>query len=153
MATEHELYMAQALQLAREAFDAGEVPVGCVIVQNGAVVGRGRNRTEEQGNPLAHAELLAITDACRKLGAQRLTHCSLYVTLEPCPMCGGGIVSARIPKIYFGAKEPDSGSCGSVLNLFEEDFPHHPQIVGGILGGDCAALLSDFFLRLRKSKP
>ena len=142
---EHEEYMRQALELARLAMAEGEVPVGCVIVRDGAVVGRGRNRRETAQTALGHAELEAIAQACRTLGGWRLAGCALYVTLEPCPMCAGGIISARIPEIYYGAKDAGFGACGSILNLFEEDFRHHPKIVGHILEAECAALLRDFF--------
>ena len=119
MRQDHEPYMRQALALAEEAAAAGEVPVGCVIVdESGQVLGRGRNRREEDHDPLAHAELLAIQDACRSHGDWRLKHARLYVTLEPCPMCAGGILSARIPEIYYGAKDAGFGACGSILNLF-----------------------------------
>ncbi len=148
---DHQHYMAQALALAQEAYDAGEVPVGCVIVQGERIIGRGRNRREADRDPLAHAELLAIADACRTLGGWRLRDTRLYVTLEPCPMCAGGILSARIPELYYGAKDPDFGACGSILNLFEENFRHHPKIVGHILEEPCAQLLRDFFAQVRGS--
>ena len=144
-----EDYMRQALALAREAADAGEVPVGCVIVKDGQVIGRGRNRREEDNDPSGHAEMAAIRDACRTIGDWRLTGTQLYVTLEPCPMCAGGIISARIPEVYYGAKDAGFGACGSVLNLFEENFRHHPKIVGHILEAECAALLGDFFSGVR----
>jgi len=147
---EHEYFMREALKLAREAFDCGEVPVGCVIVQNGVIVGRGRNRREEKHSALSHAEMEAIADACRNLGAWRLGNTALYVTLEPCPMCAGGILSARIPAIYYGAKDRDFGACGSILNLFEENFRHHPKIVGHILEPECRALLQTFFSDIRR---
>ena len=146
---EREDWMRLALALAREAGEAGEVPVGCVIVKDGAVVGRGRNRREGDRTALGHAEIEAIADACRTLGGWRLRDCTLYVTLEPCPMCAGGIISARIPEIYYGAKDAGFGACGSILNLFEEDFRHHPKIVGHILEAECAALLRDFFAQVR----
>lgn len=146
----HEYYMKEALLLAQEAFEAGEVPVGCVIVKDGVIVGRGRNRREEKRSALSHAELEAIEDACRTLGAWRLTGTQLYVTLEPCPMCAGGIVSARIPELYYGAKDRDFGACGSVLNLFEENFRHHPKIVGHILEEESRELLQDFFSKVRE---
>ena len=149
---EFEKSMELALTLAREAADAGEVPVGCVIVKDGRVIGRGRNRREEDRDPLAHAELAAIADACRTLGDWRLTGTRLYVTLEPCPMCAGGIISARIPELYFGAKDADFGACGSILNLFEENFRHHPKIVGHILEEPCRALLQRFFSDIRGKK-
>ncbi|MCI5690699.1 MAG: nucleoside deaminase [Clostridiales bacterium] len=151
---EHEEYMAQALDLAREAAAAGEVPVGCVIVaRNGEILGRGRNRREEDHSPLAHAELEAIADACRRHGDWRLKGARLYVTLEPCPMCAGGIISARIPEVYYGAKDAGFGACGSVLNLFEEEFRHHPKIVGHILEEPCGALLREFFAGVREKRP
>ena len=151
---EHEEYMAQALDLAREAAAAGEVPVGCVIVaRNGEILGRGRNRREEDHSPLAHAELEAIADACRRHGDWRLKGARLYVTLEPCPMCAGGIISARIPEVYYGAKDAGFGACGSVLNLFEEEFRHHPKIVGHILEEPCGALLREFFAGVRVKRP
>ena len=149
----HQDYMRQDLALAQEAAAAGEVPVGCVIVdKDGQVIGRGRNRREEEKNPLAHAELDAIADACRRYGDWRLKGARLYVTLEPCPMCAGGIISARIPEIYYGAKDAGFGACGSILNLFEEDFRHHPKIVGHILEAECAALLRDFFAQVREKE-
>lgn len=150
---EHEEYMRQALELARQAMAEGEVPVGCVIVRDGAVVGRGRNRRETAQTALGHAELEAIAQACRTLGGWRLAGCALYVTLEPCPMCAGGILSARIPELYYGAKDAGFGACGSILNLFEEDFRHHPKIVGHILEEECVQLLQDFFAQVRKKSP
>ena len=151
---EHEEYMAQALDLAREAAAAGEVPVGCVIVaRNGEILGRGRNRREEDHSPLAHAEPEAIADACRRHGDWRLKGARLYVTLEPCPMCAGGIISAQIPEVYYGAKDAGFGACGSVLNLFEEEFRHHPKIVGHILEEPCGALLREFFAGVREKRP
>ena len=145
----HEDYMRQALDLAREAAAAGEVPVGCVIVRDGEIIGRGRNRREEDRDPAGHAEMDAIRDACRTVGDWRLTGTRLYVTLEPCPLCAGAIISARIPEIYYGAKDADFGACGSVLNLFEENFRHHPKIVGHILEDACRELLGDFFSKIR----
>ena len=149
MPTEQENFMAQALALAAEAAAAGEVPVGCVIVRDGEIVGRGRNRRETAQTALGHAELEAIAQACRTLGGWRLAGCALYVTLEPCPMCAGAIVNARIDRVYYGAKDDKAGCCGSVLNLFMEDFNHHPRVYGGILKEPCAALLRRFFERLR----
>ena len=147
--TERERWMAQALELAREALEAGEAPVGCVIVRDGAVVGRGRNRREGDRTALGHAEIEAIAEACRTLGGWRLTGCTLYVTLEACPMCAGAILNARVPVVCYGARDDKAGCCGSVLNLFEERFNHHPRIYGGVLEGDCAALLREFFQKLR----
>ena len=143
---EREEYMALALALAREAAEAGEVPVGCVIADGeGRVIGWGRNRREESGDATAHAEVEAIRQACAALGNWRLEGCTLYVTLEPCPMCTGAIINARIPRVVFGAREALSGSCGSVIDLFSENYGHHPAVFGGVLAEDCAALLRDFF--------
>ena len=145
----HECYMEQALALAREAAQAGEVPVGCVIVRAGAVVGRGRNRREEKRSALSHAEMEAIAQANETLGSWRLEDCELYVTLEPCPMCAGAIINARVEAVRYGAREEKSGCCGSVLNLFEERFNHRPRIYRGPLERECEALLQEFFQKLR----
>ncbi len=150
---EHTDYMREALMLAREAYEAGEVPVGCVIVKDNRIVGRGRNRREEKQSALSHAELEAIADACETLGGWRLKGTRLYVTLEPCPMCAGGIISARVPEIYYGAKDEGFGACGSILNLFEENFRHHPKIVGHILEEECKELLQTFFTQVREKSP
>ena len=123
---EREDYMQEALALAREAAAAGEVPVGCVIVRQGAIVGRGRNRREERQAVSSHAEMEAMAQANTVLGTWRLDDCELYVTLEPCPMCAGAILNARIPRVYYGARDETFGACGGVLNLFMEDFPHRP---------------------------
>ena len=147
---EREDYMRRALILAREAAACGEVPVGCVIADaQGHVIGTGRNRREETHRADAHAEIEAIGEACAALGTWRLDGCTLYVTLEPCPMCAGAIINARVPVVVYGAKEPNFGSCGSVLNLFEERYGHHPAIYGGVLADACAALLRQFFEKLR----
>ena len=149
-------FMQQALILAQEAAADGEVPVGCVIVRNGQIVGRGRNRRETAKTALGHAEIEAIADACRNLGGWRLWDCTLYVTLEPCPMCAGAIVNARIPKVVYGAADQKAGSCGSVCDLFQMDFNHHPQVVAGVREEACAQLLSRFFQELRvtlRSRP
>ena len=146
---EHRDYMARALELGRQAMEEGEVPVGCVIVKDGVVVGEGRNRRETARTALGHAEIEAIADACRTLGGWRLRDCTLYVTLEPCPMCAGAIVNARIPVVCYGAKDDKAGCCGSVLNLFEERFNHHPRIYGGLMEAECTALLQSFFQNLR----
>ena len=145
----HEKWMNQALLLAREAAAAGEVPVGCVIVRDGVVVGRGRNRREEKQSALSHAEIEAIRQANAALGSWRLSGCSLYVTLEPCPMCAGAILNARIPRVCYGARDAVMGACGGVLNLFMEDFPNTPALVGGLLEEECRAVLADFFQGLR----
>ena len=151
-----EMFMKEALALAREAFDAGEVPVGCVIVRRGEIVGRGRNRREGDGNALAHAEIEAIADACRTLGGWRLWECILYVTLEPCPMCAGAIVNARIPRVVYGASDVKCGAVRSVCSLFDMNFNHHPTVEAGVLEEECAKLLTDFFRKLRielRSRP
>ena len=142
-------YMKEALLLAREAAQEGEVPVGCVIVRGDEIVGRGRNRREEDKTALAHAELEAISQACAALGGWRLWECTLYVTLEPCPMCAGAIVNARIPRVVYGARDAKAGSCGSVCDLFGMAYNHHPQVEAGVLEEECAQLLTDFFRQLR----
>ena len=147
---DHELYMQKALELAREAALEGEVPVGCVIVRNGEIVATGRNRRETAKTALGHAEIEAIGAACEKLGGWRLWDCTLYVTLEPCPMCAGAIVNARIPTVVFGAPDDKCGACGSVCDLFSMDFNHHPQVVKGVCQEEAAALLTDFFKDLRE---
>lgn len=147
--TEREHYMTQALELAREAMAEGEVPVGCVIVKDGVVVGRGRNRRETCRTALGHAEIEAIAMACKTLGGWRLKDCALYVTLEPCPMCAGAIVNARIPVVCYGARDDKAGCCGSVLNLFEERFNHKPRVYGGVLEEECGKILQNFFENLR----
>ena len=146
---EHQKFMAEALELAKEAFAEGEVPVGCVIVRNGCVVGRGRNRRETAKTALGHAEIEAIADACKNLGGWRLWDCTLYVTLEPCPMCAGAIINARIPLVVWGGDDQKGGACGSVCDLFSMDFNHHPQVIKGVLEEECTQLLTEFFEKLR----
>ena len=151
-----EVFMEEALKLAREAFDAGEVPVGCVIVRKGEIVGRGRNRREGDKSALAHAEIEAIGEACQNLGGWRLWECTLYVTLEPCPMCAGAIVNARIPRVVYGASDAKCGAVRSVCSLFDMKFNHHPAVESGVLEEKCAALLTEFFQKLRvelRSRP
>jgi len=152
MAEQQEMFMRQALELAREAAAEGEVPVGCVIVQNGVVVGRGRNRREEKQSTASHAEMEAIAQANERLGSWRLEDCELYVTLEPCPMCAGAIMNARIRRVWYGAKDEAMGACGGVTNLFMESFPNRPALVGGVLAEECRAVLADFFADLRRSQ-
>ena len=143
---DRESYMLEALALAREAAQHGDVPVGCVIADaEGRVIGRGRNRREERGDATAHAEVEAIREACAALGDWRLEGCALYVTLEPCPMCTGAIINARIPTVVFGAREANFGSCGSVIDLFSERYGHRPAVYPGVLKDDCAELLRTFF--------
>ena len=142
--------MSIALQLAQQAGADGEAPVGCVVVDTfGAIIGRGRNRREKTRSALAHAELEAIEDACNTLGDWRLTGCSLYVTLEPCPMCAGAVIMSRIDKLFYGARDEQTGSCGSVINLFMEKYGQSTQVVGGVLADECGDVLSDFFRGLR----
>ena len=145
-----EQYMSEALRLAEEAMACGEVPVGCVIVDaEGRIIGRGRNRREADHSAISHAEILAIEEACRNLGDWRLGSCSLYVTLEPCPMCAGAIINARIGRVFYGAKDPTLGATGSVINLFLERFGHEPELRGGILEDASRALMTSFFQKLR----
>lgn len=145
--------MRAALELAREAAENGEVPVGCVVASpEGGIIGRGRNRREEGRDATAHAEIEAIRAACAALGTWNLSGCTLFVTLEPCPMCAGAIINSRISTVVYGAKEPYSGSVGSVINLFEERYGHRPAVYGGVLRDECASLLSGFFGSLRGAK-
>ena len=149
-------YMAQALNLAREAGAEGEVPVGCVIVRGEEIVGRGRNRREEDKSALAHAELEAIRQANQTLGGWRLWECTLYVTLEPCPMCAGAIINARIPRVVYGASDSKFGACRSVCSLFDMAFNHHPTVEAGVMEQQAQALMQDFFRNLRielKTRP
>lgn len=149
-------YMDAALALAKEAAAEGEVPVGCVIVRGDEIVGRGRNRRETGKTALGHAEIEAIGQACENLGGWRLWDCTLYVTLEPCPMCAGAIVNARIPRVVFGASDAKCGACGSVCDLFSMDFNHHPQVEKGVREDESRELLSAFFKNLRvelKNRP
>ena len=147
---EHRDYMEQALALAREAAEHGEVPVGCVIVCAGRIIGRGRNRREEKQAVWAHAEMEAMAQANEALGSWRLEGCDLYVTLEPCPMCAGAIINARVARVFYGARDEAMGACGGVLNLFMEAFPHRPQLVGGICAEESRRLLSGFFTAMRE---
>ncbi len=144
-----EQYMRAALALAAEAAAAGEVPVGAVVVRDGEIIGRGRNRRELARHALAHAELEAIDEACRALGGWRLSGCTLYVTLEPCPMCAGAIINARLDRVVFGTEDPKAGSCGSLVNLFALPYNHRPAVDCGILRDACSGLLRDFFRSLR----
>ena len=148
-----ELYMRQALLLAQEAARDGEVPVGCVIVRDGEIVGRGRNRREKGKNALLHGEIEAIQDACSRLGGWRLWVCTLYVTLEPCPMCAGAILNARIPRVVCAARDAKAGACGSVCDLFSMPFNHHPRMEWGVLEEESSALLKEFFADLRLTLP
>lgn len=143
---DREEYMKQALALARQCLETGDVPVGCVVVSPaGAVIGRGRNRRQQRQSAQAHAEIEAIEEACRALGSWRLTGCTLYVTLEPCPMCAGAILNARIQDVWYGAREEKTGCCGSVVNLFAEGFPYKAAVRGGLLARESQELLRQFF--------
>ena len=147
-----EKFMREALALAQAAADEGEVPVGCVVVRGEEIVGRGRNRRESAKSALAHAEIEAIAEACRNLGGWRLWQCTLYVTLEPCPMCAGAIINARLPRVVYGAKEPTNGCCGSAVDLFMLPCSQKPEIVPGVLEEECSTMLSAFFRRLREKR-
>lgn len=151
---ETEYYMRRALELAALAASMGEVPVGAVIVRRstGEIVGEGYNRRETDRHALAHAELMAIDTACKKLGGWRLPDCAMFVTLEPCPMCSGAIIQARLDELYFGASDPKSGAVRSVEAMFSLPYNYRPEVTEGVLGEECSAILSDFFRELRKKR-
>jgi len=147
-----EMFMREALGLARQAGAAGEVPVGAVVVRDGAVVGRGHNRPIASRDPTAHAEVMALRDAAERVGNYRLADCILYVTLEPCAMCAGAIMNARISRVVYGAADPKPGACGSVVDLFVENrLNFHATVAGGVLAGEAAKLLQDFFSTRRRA--
>ncbi len=153
--TENEKYMKQAIKQAKKAWVLDEVPIGCVIVYDGKVIGRGYNRRNTDKSTLAHAEIIAIKKASKKIGDWRLEECTMYVTLEPCQMCAGAIVQARIPKVVIGSMNPKAGCCGSILNLLEEErFNHQVEVERGVLEEECSGMLTNFFreLRLKKAK-
>lgn len=141
--------MRDALTQAKKAEAIGEVPIGAVIVHNGKIIARGYNKRETKKNALLHAEIIAIDKACKKLGGWRLPNCDIYVTLEPCPMCMGAIISARIENVFFGAYDEKSGACGSACDI-SNSLPHKPTVTGGVMENECKTLLSDFFRKLRK---
>ena len=145
-------YMQKALLLAAQAADEGEVPVGAVIVRNGEIIACGRNRREERKNALCHAEIEAINNACAALGGWRLFDCDLYVTLEPCPMCAGAVINARLRRVIYGASDKKAGSCGSITNLFNLPYNHSPELIGGVMEQECSEILKGFFKQLRKKK-
>lgn len=149
---ENDYFMKEALKQAKIAFELGEVPVGAVITKGDKIISTAYNRRETGKNALFHAETEAIYKACEKLGGWRLWECSLYVTLEPCPMCAGAIVNARIPKVYFGASDLKNGACGSYINLLDTAYNFRPEFTGGILGDECTALIKEFFIKLRNSR-
>ena len=142
--------MKEALKEAKKAAEELEVPVGAVIVHKDKIIAKGRNRRETSKNALFHAEIEAINNACKKLNSWRLIGCTLYVTLEPCPMCAGAIINSRISEIIYGANDPKAGSCGSVTDLFSLPYNHKPVVTGGILKDECAEILTNFFKNLRK---
>ena len=144
-----ENFMRLAIEQAQLAAQLGEIPVGAVVVKDGQVIGQGYNRRESDLSAIGHAEILAIQDACRTLNSWRLTDCELYVTLEPCPMCAGAILQARIPRVVYGARDSKFGACGSVCDLFSMNFHHHPQLEGGLMEEESARLLRQFFQELR----
>lgn len=148
----HEEFMSLAIKEAKLAAKSGEVPVGAVIVKNGRVIATGRNRRETENNALYHAEIEAIDKACKALGSWRLNGCDLYVTLEPCPMCAGAIINARIDRVIIGALDPKAGCCGSVIDMFIMPFNHEPQTIKGVCADECARLLTNFFENLRNQK-
>ena len=148
-----EYYMKEALKAAQDAYDAGEVPIGAVIVHNGEIIGRGFNRRNTEGNPLCHAEIIAINEAAHFMGDWRIEDCTMYVTVEPCPMCAGAIVQARIPRVVYGAKNPKAGCAGSVLDVLNEPkLNHQVDVTEGVLKEECAAMMKEFFKRFRKKE-
>jgi len=149
MKDEKTIFMRLALDEARLAFEEGEVPVGCVIVRAGEVIARAHNRREADHDATAHAETMAIREACRTLGTWRLTDCELYVTLEPCMMCAGAILNARVGTVVYGLRDPAAGAMGGVINIFQENFPFSPKIYGGVLRDECGEILQEFFKKLR----
>ena len=150
---DREEYMEYALALASRAAEEGEIPVGCVIADaDGNIIGRGRNKREESHDATHHAEIEAIREACRAVGDWRLGGCTIYVTLEPCPMCAGALINSRMKTVYYGAPDPKAGSCGSLINLFALPYNHQPALVSGVLEQECADILRNFFRELRKKR-
>ncbi len=148
--TEDEKYMKQALRLAKKAMDSGDVPIGCIIVYDGKVIARGYNRRNKEKQSLAHAELIAIRKASKVIGDWRLEECKMYVTLEPCQMCAGAIVQARIPEVVIGCMNPKAGCAGSIINLLDmQEFNHQVKVTRGVLEEECSVLLKNFFKELR----
>lgn len=150
--TEQEKWMKEAIKQAKLAFQHDEVPIGCIIVKDNQIIARGYNKREKLQQANAHAEMIAIEKACKKIGSWRLEDCDLYVTLEPCPMCSGTIIQSRIRNVYFGARDPKGGCVGSLINIFEvKGFNHYPNYEGDILKDECAKLLKDFF-KMKRNK-
>lgn len=145
-------FMIEAIKLAKNAVKQGEVPVGAVIVRNGQILAKGQNKRETEHNSLYHAEIEAIDGACKALERWRLDDCTLYVTLEPCPMCTGAIINSRIGKVVFGAYDEKAGSMGTMINLCDLDYNHRPQITGGYMARECSEILTEFFSTLRKKE-
>ena len=146
-----EYYMREALKLAKEAYDIDEVPIGAVIVHKGEIIGRGFNKRNSLANPLGHAEIIAINEAAQYLNDWRIEECTMYVTVEPCPMCSGAIVQARIPRVVFGARNKQAGCAGSVINLLQIDaLNHQVDITEGVLQEECSSIMTEFFKRFRK---
>ena len=145
----YEFFMQEALSLAKISLKENEVPVGAVVVKDGKIIGRGRNRREQLKNALSHAEIEAINDACKNLSSWRLVGCDIYVTLEPCPMCAGAIINARINKVIYGANDKKMGAVSSVISTFDLDFNHRPKVISSVMEKECSEILSDFFKSLR----
>ncbi|MBQ4105485.1 MAG: nucleoside deaminase [Clostridia bacterium] len=145
-------FMNEAIKLAEDASNAGEIPVGCVIVKDGKIIAEGKNRTEETKSSIMHAEVVAIENACKALSSPNLSGCEMYVTLEPCPMCAGAIINSKISKVVFGTFDLNYGACGSALNLFSIPKVHRPECYGGISEDRCSDLLSEFFKNIRTNK-
>ena len=153
MMTQDERYMKEAIKQAKKAYALEEVPIGCVSVYEGKIIGRGYNRRTIDKNVIAHAEMMAIRKACKKMGDWRLEDCTMYVTLEPCQMCSGAIVQSRMKKVVIGCMNPKAGCAGSVLNLLQvEGFNHHPALTKDVCHDECTQLLTDFFRKLRQQK-
>lgn len=151
--TEDERFMKEAIRQARKAEAIGDVPIGCVIVSDGKIIARGYNKRNKNKTVLAHAELLAMSKACKKAGDWRLEECTMYITLEPCQMCAGAIVQARIPRVVIGSMNPKAGCGGSILNLLQmEEFNHQVDVTRGVLEEECSRMLSDFFRNLRRKQ-
>ena len=154
MLDDNSRYMQYAIREAMRAEEEGEVPIGCVIIHNGEIIGKAHNQRERLQDPTAHAEVLAITQAANSLGSWRLENTKLFVTLEPCPMCAGAIILARVAEVYFGAYDPKAGACGTLLNLLEDRrFNHQPILTPGLCGDECGAMLTNFFRRIRGQAP
>ncbi|MGG4145101.1 tRNA adenosine(34) deaminase TadA [Paenibacillus algorifonticola] len=148
---EDEFWMQQAIEEAKKAEQIGEVPIGAIVVKNQQIIGRGYNLRETQHDPTAHAEMVAIRDACKELDAWRLLDCTLYVTLEPCPMCAGAIVQSRVKRVVYGTGDPKAGCAGTLMNLLQEPrFNHETELTSGVLQQECATMLTQFFRKLRR---